>query len=334
MGKHGRPEENSSSGTTAVMTARAEKQARRLAKRKENKKLMKRNWLLYLFILPSFIYLIIFNYAPMYGVQIAFRDYNFVDGILGSEWVGLKWFTKFFDTARFWTLMKNTLKLSVYGLIAGFPLPIILALILNNVQNAKWKKFAQTITYMPHFISTVVLVGMMSIFFSPSSGIVNTILSWFGFSGETYFMGKASYFSHMYVWSGVWQGMGWSSIIYMSALASVDQGLHEAAMIDGANKIKRVFYIDLPTIAPTIIIMLILNCGSLLGVGWEKVYLMQNDLNITTSEVISTYVYKLGLQQQKYSYSSAIGLFNSVVNFIILAVVNKIAAKVSDTSLW
>lgn len=334
MSRHGNAGAAVTSGTTAAMTAKEQKKIMRQKKRKENRKLMKQNWILYLFILPSFLYLIIFNYAPMFGVQIAFRDFNFVDGIFGSEWVGWKWFKKFLDTPRFWLLMKNTLKLSIYSLIAGFPLPIILALILNNVQNAKWKKFAQTITYMPHFISTVVLVGMMSIFFSPSSGIVNTILSWFGFSGETYFMGKASYFSHMYVWSGVWQGMGWSSIIYMSALASVDQGLHEAAMIDGANKIKRVFYIDLPTIAPTIIIMLILNCGSLLGVGWEKVYLMQNDLNITTSEVISTYVYKLGLQQQKYSYSSAIGLFNSVVNFIILAVVNKIAAKVSDTSLW
>lgn len=334
MGKHSDSGTSSTVVMTTTMTAKEQKKIMRQKKWKENIKLIKQNWILYLFILPSFLYLIIFNYAPMYGVQIAFRDYNFVDGILGSEWVGLKWFTKFFDAPRFWTLMKNTLKLSVYGLIAGFPLPVVLALILNNVQNAKWKKFVQTITYMPHFISMVVLVGMMNIFFSPSSGIVNTILSWLGASGNTYFMGKAEYFSHMYVWSGVWQGMGWSSIIYMSALASVDQGLHEAAMIDGANKIKRVFYIDLPTIAPTIIIMLILNCGSLLGVGWEKVYLMQNDLNITTSEVISTYVYKLGLQQQKYSYSSAIGLFNSVVNFIILVAVNKIAAKVSDTSLW
>lgn len=322
------------SGTAAGMTAKEQKKIMRQKKWKENKKLMKQNWILYLFILPSFLYLIIFNYAPMFGVQIAFRDFNFVDGIFGSEWVGLKWFKKFLDAPRFWLLIKNTLKLSIYGLIAGFPLPIILALILDNVQNAKWKKFAQTITYMPHFISMVVLVGMMNIFFSPTSGIVNTILSWFGFSGETYFMGKANYFSHMYVWSGVWQGMGWSSIIYMSALASVDQELHEAAMIDGANKIKRVFYIDIPTIAPTIIIMLILNCGSILGVGWEKVYLMQNDLNSMSSEVISTYVYKLGLMQQKYSYSSAIGLFNSVVNFFILTVVNKIAGKVSDTSLW
>lgn len=334
MSRHGNAGAAVTSGMTAAMTAKEQKKIMRQKKRKENRKLMKQNWILYLFILPSFLYLIIFNYAPMFGVQIAFRDFNFADGIFGSEWVGLKWFKKFLETPRFWLLIKNTLKLSIYSLIAGFPLPIILALILNNVQNAKWKKFAQTITYMPHFISTVVLVGMMSIFFSPSSGIVNTILSWFGFSGETYFMGKANYFSHMYVWSGVWQGMGWSSIIYMSALASVDQGLHEAAMIDGANKIKRVFYIDLPTIAPTIIIMLILNCGSLLGVGWEKVYLMQNDLNIMSSEVISTYVYKLGLMQQKYSYSSAIGLFNSVVNLFILTVVNKIAGKVSDTSLW
>lgn len=304
------------------------------AKRKETLKLMRRNWVLYLFILPSFVYLIIFNYAPMYGVQIAFRDYSFAKGIFGSEWVGLKWFTKFFNAPRFWLLMKNTLALSLYGLIVSFPLPVILALVLNNVQNLKWKKFAQTITYMPHFISTVVLVGMMSIFFSPTSGIINTMLSWFGGSGDIYFMGKEEYFRHMYVWSGVWQGMGWGSIIYVSALSAVDQELHEAAMIDGANRFKRILYIDIPSIAPTIIIMLIMSCGSILGVGWEKVYLMQNDLNINTSEVISTYVYKLGLLQQKYSYSSAIGLFNSVVNFIMLILVNKIAGKVSDASLW
>lgn len=313
---------------------KAEKKAIRLSNRKRTWKQMKENWILYLFILPSLAYLLIFHYAPMFGVQIAFRNYNFADGVWGSKWVGLKWFKKFLEAPRFWLIIKNTLKLSLYGLLAGFPLPIVLALILNNTENARWKKFAQTITYMPHFISMVVLVGMMNIFFSPSSGIINTIVSWFGGSGDTYFMGKESYFSHMYVWSSVWQQMGWNSIIYISALASVDPGLHEAAKIDGANKIKRVFYVDLPAIAPTIIIMLILNCGSLLSVGWEKAYLMQNDLNINASEIVSTYVYKLGLQQQKYSYSAAIGLFNSVVNFIILATVNKISAKVSETSLW
>lgn len=308
--------------------------ARKEAKRKETIKQMKRNWVLYLFILPSFLYLIIFNYAPMYGVQIAFRTYRFAKGIWGSEWVGLKWFVKFFNMPRFWKLMGNTIIISLYSLIVSFPLPVILALILNNVKNLKWKKFAQTITYLPHFLSTVIIVGMMSVFFSPSSGIVNEVISLLGGKGGIYFMGDKSYFRHMYVWSGVWQGMGWSSIIYMSALAGVDPELHESAKLDGANKFQRVLYIDLPTIAPTIIILLIMSCGSVLGVGWEKAYLMQNSLNLEVSEVISTYVYKQGLLNAEYSYSSAIGLFNSAVNMTILFIVNAISRKVSEISMW
>ena len=304
------------------------------ANKKEVLRLIKRNWVLYLFILPSFVYLILFQYAPMYGVQIAFRDYKFSKGIWGSDFVGLKHFIKYVNIPRFWPLIKNTLTLSLYNIVVGFPLPIILAIVLNNTRNLKWKKFAQTITYMPHFISTVVLVGMMNIFFSPSSGIVNEILELLGGSGNTYFMGIESYFPHMYTWSGVWSEMGWGSIIYMAALAGVDQELHEAAMIDGANKIKRVWYIDIPAIAPTIIITLIMRCGSILSVGWEKVFLMQNDLTLNTSEVLSTYVYKQGLLKQQYSYSTAVGLFNNLINLIMLSIVNKIAKKVSETSLW
>ena len=297
-------------------------------------KLVKRNWELYLFIIPTLVYLILFNYAPIYGLLMAFKNFKFSKGIMGSDWVGLKWFIKFFESPRFWLLIENTLKLSIYSLIVGFPLPVILALILNNVKNKKWKKFAQTITYMPHFISTVVLVSMINLFFAPKTGIVNYVLAALGGSGSTYFMGSEKYFPHMYVWSGVWQGVGWSSIIYLSALAGVDQQLHEAAMIDGANKWKRLLHIDLPSIAPTVIITLIMSCGSILGVGWEKTYLMQNDLNMATSEVISTYVYRVGMIQFDYSYSTAIGLFNSVVNFILLVLVNQISRKVSDTSLW
>ena len=230
--------------------------------------------------------------------------------------------------------MRNTLVLSLYSILASFPLPIVLALILNNIKNVRWKKFAQTITYMPHFISTIVLVGMMSLFFSPSSGFINTILETLGGSGNTYFMGMPKYFSHMYVWSGVWQEMGWSSIIYLAALAGVDPQLHDSAKIDGANKLQRVLHIDIPTILPTIIIMLIMKCGSIVGVGYEKVYLMQNDLNISVSEVISTYVYKMGIGESQYSLSTAIGLLNNVVNFILLIIVNKIADKLSGTSLW
>ena len=196
------------------------------------------------------------------------------------------------------------------------------------------KKFCQTVTYMPYFISTVVLVGMLSVFFSPDSGFVNTLLAKLGGSGTTFFMGEEKYFRHMYVWSGIWQSMGWNSVIYIAALSGVDQQLHEAAMIDDANRFQRVLHVDLPTILPTIIILLIMNCGSILNVGYEKVYLMQNDLNSSVSEIISTYVYKIGLQQQRYSYSTAIGLFNNVINFGLLVTVNKIAKKLSGTGLW
>ena len=302
--------------------------------RSQTLRLMKRNWLLYVFLIPAVLYIILFEYAPLYGLQIAFKNYSFANGFSGSKWVGLKWFETFFKTPRFWDILKNTLRVSVYSMIVSFPFPIILALCMNNITRTKWKRFAQTVTYMPHFISTVVLVGMMSVMFAPKSGVINTVLSWFGGSGSTYFMGKGEYFPHMYVWSGVWQGMGWGSIIYMAALAGVDPSLHEAAMIDGANKFERVLHMDLPTIMPTVAIMMIMNCGNLLNVGYEKVSLMQNDLNLTFSEVISTYVYKMGLGNQRYSYSTAIGLFNNAVSFIFLIVVNKIVKKLSGSGLW
>lgn len=295
--------------------------------------MIKRNWLLYLVLLPAVLYIATFCYAPMYGLQIAFRNFRIADGIVGSEWAGLKWFDRFFNTPRFWVILKNTLTISLYSLAVSFPLPIALALVLNNVRNAKYKKFAQTITYMPHFISTVVLVGMMSVFFSPRSGVVNTVLGLFGIE-PIYFMGNASYFSHMYVWSGVWQTMGWNSIIYMAALAGVDPSLHEAAMIDGANKLKRVIHIDLPTIIPTMSILLIMNFGKVMSVGYEKVYLMQNDLNQATSEIISTYVYKMGVLNQQFSYSTAIGLFNNVVNFLLVVIMNRVVKKLSGSGLW
>lgn len=295
--------------------------------------MIKRNWLLYLVLLPAILYIATFCYAPMYGLQIAFRNFRIADGIVGSEWAGLKWFNRFFNTPRFWLILKNTLTISLYSLAVSFPLPIVLALILNNVKNAKYKKFAQTITYMPHFISTVVLVGMMSVFFSPRSGVVNTVLKLFGME-PVYFMGTPEYFSHMYVWSGVWQTMGWNSIIYMAALAGVDPSLHEAAMIDGANKLKRVIHIDLPTIVPTMSILLIMNFGKVMSVGYEKVYLMQNDLNASTSEIISTYVYKMGVLNQQFSYSTAIGLFNNVINFLLVVTMNWVVKKLSGSGLW
>lgn len=303
------------------------------ARRAKTWRLVKRNWLLYVFLLPAALYIAIFHYGPMYGLQIAFRDYKAVNGIWGSKWVGLKWIKTFMDTPRFWMIFKNTLGISLYSLVS-FPFPIILAVFLNNVRNVRRKKFVQTVTYMPHFISTVVLVGMLSMFLSPRNGIVNLLVGLFGGSSDTYFMGQADYFPHIYVWSGIWQGMGWGSIIYVAALAGVDQELHDAAQVDGANKLQRIWHIDLPSILPTIIIMLILRLGHIMGVGYEKVYLMQNSLNITSSEVISTYVYKMGLQDQRFSYSAAIGLFNNVINFIVLIVANKTADKVSGSSLW
>ena len=305
-----------------------------MTKRNTTLILMKRNWILYLFLVPAVVYIAIFMYAPMYGLVIAFKDFSASKGIMGSPWVGTKWFSTFFNAPRFWQILKNTLALSVYSLVVGFPLPVILALIINGIGNTRAKKFTQTVTYMPYFISTVVLVGMMSVLFSPRSGIVNTLLSYLGGSGDTFFMGESKFFRHMYVWSGVWQSTGWNSIIYIAALTGVSQELHEAAKIDGANKLQRILNVDLPAIMPTMVILLIMNCGSILSVGYEKVYLLQNDLNTPVSEVISTYIYKMGLQQQRFSYSTAIGLFNNVINFIILITVNKVSKKISGMGLF
>ena len=239
-----------------------------------------RNWVLYLFLLPTFAYIIAFCYVPMYGIQIAFKDFSISKGFWDSPWVGLKWFEKFFGSPKFFSLLKNTLTLSIYNLIVGFPLPIIMAVMLHNLRNEKWKKFAQTITYMPHFISTVILVSIISIMFSPRTGIINTILGYLGGSGTTYFMGNASYFPHLYTWSGIWQETGWGTIIYLAALSGVDPSLHEAAEIDGASKLQRIYHIDIPSIIPTIIIMLILRCGSIMGVGY--VWLIR--INLKPSE--------------------------------------------------
>lgn len=296
-------------------------------------KLMKRNWQLYLFLVPAIVFVGLFMYGPLYGLQIAFKDYRAGSGIWGSAWVGLKWFERFFSTPRCWEIVKNTLTISLYSLIAGFPLPICLAIILNYVKNLRFKKFAQTVTYMPYFISTVVLVSMISLFFSPTSGFVNTIIKSLG--GEPiYFMGIPSAFSHLYVWSGVWQSMGYSSIIYIAALSGVSPELHESAVIDGANILQRIWHIDIPTIMPTMIILLIMSCGNIMNVGYEKILLMQNDLTISVSEVISTYVYKIGLINNQFSFSTAIGLLNNVVNFIILVAANTVSNKVFGSGLW
>lgn len=296
-------------------------------------KRMRANYFLYIFLLPAVVYLGVFAYGPMYGIQIAFKNFKASKGIWDSAWVGFKYFEAFFDSPRFWLLIKNTLVISFYSLLAGFPAPVMLALMLNYVPHSGLKRFTQTITYAPHFISIVVLVGMLSVFFSPRSGFVNNIITSLG-GKPVYFMGSASWFKHMYVWSGVWQSAGWGSIIYLAALSGVGPELHEAAIIDGATKLQRIRHIDLPTIMPTMVILLIMSIGRLMNVGYEKVYLMQNSLNLTVSEVISTYTYKIGLQSAEYSYSTAIGLFNNVINFTLLITVNFVARRLSGSSLW
>ena len=288
---------------------------------------------LYLLLLPAVLYTLIFLYAPMGGVLIAFKDYSPTKGIFGSPWVGLKYFIKFFNAYNFNQIFFNTLSLSVYNLVAQFPIPILFALLLNQMRHRRFRKVVQTVSYAPHFISMVVLVGMLNVFLSPSTGIVNVLIKSLG-GDAVYFLGKADLFRPVYVWSGVWQDTGRSAIIYIAALSSIEQELHEAAMVDGASKLQRTLYIDIPGIMPTAVIMLILNLGRIMSVGFEKAYLMQNTLNIAASEIISTYVYKVGLLNAQFSLSTAIGLFNSVISCVLVVSVNYIARRYSDTSLW
>ena len=294
---------------------------------------LKRNWELYLFVVPALIYLLLYCYYPMYGVQIAFKNFRVTKGITGSEWVGLEHFRKFFSNPSCRALIKNTLVISLYSLVVGFPLPINLALTLNEVAPGRYKKLLQTVSYAPHFISTVVMVSMLTMFLNADNGIFNKIVETLGGPRVDY-MSKANLFPTVYVLSGVWQSLGWSSVIYLSALSGIDTGLHEAAMIDGASRLQRIWHINLTGILPTITIMLILQVGNLMTVGFEKAFLMQNPLNLETSEIISTFVYKMGLNYRQYSYSTAIGLFNSVINMILLVSVNTIAGRLSETSLW
>lgn len=288
-------------------------------------------WQLHLLILIPVIYIAIFHYWPMYGAQIAFRNYRAKQGITGSEWVGLKWFKQFFTSYDFWEILGNTLSISFYQILVGFPIPIVFALMINAIPNERFKKVTQSIAYMPHFISVVVLVSIVNVIFNPVNGLYGTLFRAFGGEGYPYdFRGMANTFRHLYVWSGIWQNLGWDTIIYTAALASVSHDQHEAAMIDGASRWKRVLHVDLPTIMPTIAIMLIMRCGRVMTIGFEKVYLMQSELNLSTSEIISTYVYKVGMGSGRdFSFGAAVGLFNSVVNCILLITVNWISKRVS-----
>lgn len=298
-------------------------------------KAIKRDWRLYVMLILPVLYVLVFKYWPMYGIQIAFRNFNPVGGIAGSPWVGLAHFERFVSSYSFLQVIENTLVLSAYSLIAGFPFPIMLALALNYVGYAWFRRVVQMVGYAPFFISTVVMVGIILLMLDPRVGPVNQFMGVFGF-GPVDFMGNASYFRHVYVWSGIWQFVGFSCIIYLAALTNVDPTLHEAAIIDGANKLQRMRDIDLPAIMPVAAVLLILELGAVLSVGFEKVLLLQNPINLPQSEVIDTYVYHVGLAGQlpQFSYAAAIGLFQSMIAFVLIVVVNQLAKKAGAASLW
>jgi putative aldouronate transport system permease protein len=294
---------------------------------------IRRHWQLYLVIALPTAFLITFNYIPMVGVQIAFRDYNPIGGMWGSPWIGWQEFQFFVQSPYFWPLIQNTLTLSLYALVVGTPATVILALALNEVKHAAFKRVVQMVTYAPYFISTVVLVGMMEIILSPTNGLLNQLTAVVGVHPPD-LLGSPTAFPSLYVWSGVWQETGYGAVIYLAALANVNLELYEAARIDGASRWQKVRYVDFPAIRPTVIILTILAVGNLMGVGFEKVYLLQTPLNLSSSEIIATYVYKNGLLDANYSFAAAVGLFNSVVNFLLILIVNFIAKRVSNTSLF
>ncbi len=296
-------------------------------------KSVKRNWFLYLMLSVPILYAVIFKYLPMVGIQIAFRDYRVVDGIFKSPWAGMKYFQMFFDSPNFLLVLKNTILLSVFNIAVSFPFAIIFAVMVNEVTHTKFKKAVQLISYAPYFISTVVLVAMLMDFTNIRTGLINNILGIFGIDPINFF-GEAKYFRSLYVWSGVWQTTGYSAIIYIAALTSIDPTYYEAAKIDGATRLQKIRYVDIPCLKPTIIILLIVSVGQIMNLGFEKAFLMQTPLNRDTSEIIATYSYKIAFESGQYSFSTAIGLFNSVVNMILLVTVNKISRKMTESSLW
>ncbi len=292
-----------------------------------------RHWRLLVLVIPALVYIIIFQYMPMYGIVIAFQDFKPHLGYIGSPWVGIKHFQRFFNAPDSMQLISNTLLLSIFQLVFSFPVPIILALSINLLNNRRYQKTVQLVTYAPHFISMVVMVSIMRVLLDPQTGLVNLFLQKLG-QGSMFFMGDAELFRPVYIGSDIWQNTGWNSIIYFAALASVDVSMHEAAIIDGANKLQRVRYIDFPSILPTIITVLILNTGRIMSIGFEKVFAMQNALNLSNSQIITTYVYQVGIREGQYSYSAAINLFNSMVNLLLLLSVNAVMKKVSDNSIF
>jgi len=296
---------------------------------------MKVNWQLYLLLVLPLVYLFIFAYGPMFGVQIAFKDYKMAQGIWGSKWTGFNHFIRFFKSMQFPLVMKNTLILSFYNLLVSTPTALFLAVCVNYLTSEKYKKVVQMVTYAPHFVSVVIMVAIMNQILSMRTGVVNNLIALLGFE-KIDFLGSADMFRHLYVWSGVWQQAGWNSIIYISALSGIDPQIHEAAIVDGATKVRRIFSIDLPSIMPTVIILMIMNVGRIMNVGFTKVFAMQNELNKTYSEVIETYVYNITFTSglPNYSYTTAIGLFNSVIGLILITTVNAISRKLTESSLW
>ncbi|MDR2792655.1 MAG: ABC transporter permease subunit [Treponema sp.] len=295
-----------------------------------------KNWRLYTLMLPALVWVGVFVYAPMYGLIIAFKDFRARIGITGSPWADppFKHFTAFFSTNIAWTTIGNTLALSMLTLLISFPVPIIFALLLNQIKGKKTKKLIQTISYAPYFISTVVVVSILNVILSPGSGFVNTIVTRFSGGDPVLFMTRPEYFRPVYIISNIWQSMGFNAIIYIAALTGISPEIYEAAIVDGANKFQRIIHIDVPSIMPTAIIMFTLAVGSIMTIGYEKVYLMQNGMNTVVSEIISTYVYKTGLQSAQYSFATAVGLFNSAVNFVILVICNGIAKRTAGVSIF
>lgn len=293
--------------------------------RKMLKRRLVSNWQLYAMLLIPLAVTIIYKYVPMYGIQIAFRDYKASRGMFGSEWVGLEWFRRFFSSPNCIRMIKNTVLLSLYSLLWSFPIPIILALMINQLRFHRFKRVVQTVLYAPHFISIMVVCGMIRIFLSPSGGLINLLMG-----TNIDFLTEASAFRTIYIASGIWQDAGWGMIVYMATLSNIDTTQYEAAKIDGASVFQRIRHIDIPELIPTIVLMLIMSAGNLMNVGFEKVWLLQTDLNKATSDVIAVYVYQQGIENAKYSYSTAVGLFNTVVNIILLIIVNKICSKMSD----
>ena len=297
-------------------------------------KAFRKDWQLWVMILPAIMYILIFCYGPMYGLQLAFRDYDFSKGITGGNWAGIKYFMQYFQSPMFGPTIRNTFIIAFFSLKCGFPVPIILAIAINSIKRPKWKRSVQTAVYLPYFISTVVLVAILQILLSPSTGLLSHALKAVGLiGGKANLLGEPSAFVPVYVISGIWQSAGWNSIIFIAALAAVDGQLYDAAKVDGANRWQQVWHVELPAILPTIIILLIMNMGGILSVGFEKTFLMQNALNKSVSEVISTYVYNVGLKSSQFSFGSAVGLFNTVVNFIFLVLANQISKRAADISL-